>query len=431
MRIFFSFLVLLIFNSNFSAQNFTIDAHQRNRLEYRDGYRLLASDESKSNALINHRSRLIFNYKDSLIQFRFTPQIGRVWGENWTDMGSNNIHIFETWIQLNLTKSMGLKLGRQVLSYYDQRILASRNWSLRGASYDAALLMYNTKNTKINLGAMINNKRESLFLEFYDYENSFKYLGFLWAESKLPGGFKMNFINAIDMIQDPAAPEVMYGRNTAGLNLIFDSKYFGFRAGAYHQNGNSYIRLNKDRFEKRQLRAYSYNATAWIKPEKNTNISANIDVYSGHDWSKEGIDAGNFSGFNRILAGGHRNLGFMDYFISMDLREVNSAGIINPFLRLEHVLSNKLKIQATYHYFMLEKENLPTPDGFEKADINLGSEIDLIINYPINKIAYIEFALMGMFPGDTMKLLKSSGTAGRQSYFSYISLVVNPELWKK
>ena len=431
MKFFFSFLVLLIFNSNFSAQNFSIDAHQRNRLEYRDGYRLLASDESKANTLINHRSRLIFNYRDSLVHFRFTPQAGRVWGENWTDMAYNSIHIFESWIALNLAEGLELKLGRQVLRYDDQRILASRDWSLRGASYDAALLKYDKSNTKIHLGAMLNNKRESLFLEFYDYDNSFKYLGFLWAESKLPGGFKMNFINVIDMIQDPAAPEVMYGRNTAGLNLIYDGKSFGFRAGAYHQNGNSYIRLNKDRFEKRQLRAYSYNATAWIKPEKNTSISANIDVYSGHDWSKEVTDAGKFSGFNRILAGGHRNLGFMDYFISMDLREVNSAGIINPFLRLEHVLSNKLKIQATYHYFMLEKENLPTPDGFEKADRNLGSEIDLIIKYPLNKMANIEFALMGMFPGETMKQLRSSGTGGRQSYFSYISLVINPGLWRK
>jgi hypothetical protein len=431
MKIFISFIALLFFNNTFSAQNFSIDAQQRNRLEYRDGYRLLASEESNANTLINHRSRLIFNYKDSLIHFRFTPQVGRVWGENWTNMGSNSIHVFESWVQLNLAKGLDLKLGRQVLQYDDHRILASRDWSLTGASYDAALLKYEKSNTKIHLGTMINNKRESLFLELYDFDNSFKYLGFLWAESKIADGLKLNFINVTDMIQKPSAPHVMYGRNTAGLNLIYDRKSYGFRAGGYLQNGNSYVRLNKDRFEKRQLNAYSYNATVWVKPEKNTRLSVNIDVYSGHDWSNEGTDPEMFSGFNRILAGGHRHLGFMDYFASMDLREVNSAGIINPFIRIDRVFSNKFKIQATYHYFMLEKENLPTQDGFEKINRNLGSEIDLIINYPLNKIASLEFALMGMFPGDTMKQLRSSGTGGRQSYFNYIALVINPGLWKK
>jgi hypothetical protein len=180
------------------------------------------------------------------------------------------------------------------------------------------------------------------------------------------------------------------------------------------------------------VRAFAYNATLWVKPTDNFKISANIDTYSGQDWS---LSSNVFTGFNRLLAAGHNNLGFMDYFTTMDLMEVKWAGLDDFYFRAEANINEKLSLQGTYHYFMLNKPYLTSlnPSGFDKVDPNLGSEIDLVANYKVSKSFAIEATFMTMIPTQTLEKIKLTGTEKKFSFFSYISLLFTPRFieWQK
>ena len=117
---------------------FTVDGEFRTRAELRNGYKELASESNYLNLLSGQRSRLIMNFKDTGYSFRFTMQDARVWGQNG-NMGTNAI--YEAWAEISPSSNFSFRLGRQALSYDDQKILSSRNFSNSGASYDAALLI--------------------------------------------------------------------------------------------------------------------------------------------------------------------------------------------------------------------------------------------------------------------------------------------------
>ncbi len=429
-KITFTLLAVLVVGM-VSAKTFTVNAHLRNRTEHRNGYRMLRSENNNGHLLVSQQTRVGLNYSDTIISFRFSLQDARVWGQNWNNMSQNNIHLHEAWIAYNLNPSLNLKIGRQVLNYDDQRLIAPRNFSLTTNTYDAALLTYKAKGIDWHFVAMINNQNESNFLDLFDHPFSFKYVAYTWLEKSLGKNLKINAINFLDLSQNPQKADQFAARNTLGANLIFSEPKIGFRAGGYYQFGDSYVELSASNKPRRSLSAYSYNSTLWAKPSKDLRLALAVDVYSGHNWSTEGPQQ-NFTGFNRLMAGPHPHLGFIDYFTSMDLREVKRAGIVNPSLRADWYATNNLSIQATFHCFRLEKPYLPVAGGsFEKVEPRLGNEIDLVLNYKPQKWLNIEFGFMTALPTETMKLLKGTGTQTKFSSFSYLSLQFSPTLFAK
>jgi hypothetical protein len=433
-RIFYGLVVALsIIYLPVKAQ-FTIDGEFRSRGELRNGYRELASDVTHPAILVSQRSRLVLKYAESDFTFKFSAQDARVWGQNWGGMASNTIHIYEAWAGYKPHKNLLIKVGRQELKYDDQKIMANRNYSITGVTYDAALLIYTCKDNDLSVhwGSMINNSSEIKFLNYYG--NAFKYMSFLWSEKIFSEKARFNTLYFIDVTQNPDSPEKMYGRSTIGANGIFNpSKNFGARIGGYFQFGKHWMNFNGAMPNKEiSVRAFAYNATLWVKPTDNFKISANIDTYSGQDWS---LSSNVFTGFNRLLAAGHNNLGFMDYFTTMDLMEVKWAGLDDFYFRAEANINEKLSLQGTYHYFMLNKPYLTSlnPSGFDKVDPNLGSEIDLVANYKVSKSFAIEATFMTMIPTQTLEKIKLTGTEKKFSFFSYISLLFTPRFieWQK
>lgn len=434
MRINLYLVFFLLVAINFSAKaQFTIDGQFRTRAEMRDGYRSLASEATHPAALVSQRSRLIFNYSDSSFLFKFSGQDARVWGQNWNAMASNTFHLYEAWAGYKVNPNLLLKLGRQELLYDDQRLMATRNFSITGVTYDAALLIYSNKDKGLNLhvAAMVNNTSEVNFLDGYNFPLSFKYMSFLWVDKKLSDVVSVNAINFFDLSQNPADNHIMYGRNTLGSNLIFKlSDTFGGRVGGYYQFGNHWLDLGTYGASHKKINAYSYNVSMWVKPADKLKFSAHADTYSGHDWSG---DFDTFTAFNRLLAAGHAHLGFIDYFTSADLREVRWAGIHDLFVQGEYAFSQKLNFQATFHYFLLNKPHIriPGPDTYTTVSKGLGAELDLVLNYRVNKTLSLQASFCTIFPTESLESLKLTGTPNSDfSYYSYLSLLFTPKFLK-
>ncbi|MFP4555468.1 MAG: alginate export family protein [Bacteroidales bacterium] len=429
-RIIFLFIILFAISGNIFGQ-LTLDGQFRTRGEYRDGYSELSSDLNHPATLVNQRSRLILNYSESNFDFRFSAQDARVWGENWASMPNNTIHIYEAWGAYRFNEKLRIKLGRQELKYDDQRIMAARNFSITGVAYDAVKLVYNNEEGNLlHIGGMINNLNDTPFLDYYP---TFKYMLFVWGESVVSEGLKINALNFFDVSQNPAEPHLMYGRNTLGGNIIYShDNHFGGRLGLYYQFGNHWMDYaNYLGQERVSVSAYSYNSSVWFKPNDNLKLSLNIDTHSGNDWSEQ---SDKFTAYNRLLSAGHAYLGFMDYFTSADLREVQWAGIQDIFIRADAIITPKFNLQGTIHYLMLQKGYLPRPNPFNpwvEVDKGLGTEIDLVARYKVNSMFKLEAAYMVMLPTETMEQIKLNGNDAKFSHFSYVSVLFTPNFLKR
>ena len=78
-----------------------------------------------------------------------------VWGENrqiLPDDQNDSFAVFEAWANINLGKGWSTKLGRQVISYDDQRIFGGLDWAQQGRNHDAGLLKYKKDKFILDIG---------------------------------------------------------------------------------------------------------------------------------------------------------------------------------------------------------------------------------------------------------------------------------------
>src|SRR6187402_3530399 len=117
--------LLGVISTEMQAQELDVNLQIRPRFEYRNGYKTLLPYGQKGTSQISQRSRLNFDYKQDELKVKLTLQNTRTWGDvvpaSTTD--KNGIAVFEAWAQYNFTEKWSAKLGRQVLSYDNQRIL--------------------------------------------------------------------------------------------------------------------------------------------------------------------------------------------------------------------------------------------------------------------------------------------------------------------
>ena len=117
-------LGLMLACFQFASAQFTLDGQFRPRTEYRNGFQSLIPDGADAGFATNTRIRLNAGYQTETFKVYMSIQDMLVWGENPQIIpvdSNNSFSVFEAWASLKLTDNSGLKLGRQVLSYDDQR----------------------------------------------------------------------------------------------------------------------------------------------------------------------------------------------------------------------------------------------------------------------------------------------------------------------
>lgn len=153
-------MVLLFLSFNCSAQ-LIIDADIRPRFEYRHGFGNLFPDDADPGAFIEQRTRLNINYTIDNLKLGISVQDVSVWGDTpqiaRTD-DNNSFSLFQAWINYEFDSHWSTKLGRQVLSYDDQRILGGLDWAQQGRSHDAALIRFKNDRFKADIGFAFNQE---------------------------------------------------------------------------------------------------------------------------------------------------------------------------------------------------------------------------------------------------------------------------------
>jgi len=377
-----------------------------------------------------------------------------------------------------------VKIGRQEFVYDDVRLLGNLDWLQQGRRHDAILFKllnkgwqvdaalafnqntdafnYNgTYYTPANVPANVKDSKGFLVATPTGYiplvnsagistktgnpslvnppstnamDQNYKALQFLYAaktfkKTRIAALFVADHFGkyTLDSVQtsNVNAPGYVYGKrfNRGGVYSRFTggilansnlNKKMVLTAGYYYQFGKDKDGTSLNAYTTTVAIAYNVNRFSY---------AAGWDYLSGNDAFAASTTNHRF---DPLYGTPHRYWGYMDYFYVGTGSP--SGGLSNPFARLRYSSKNKNFIaELNYHYFSLAKD---------MKDVNgnaiskyLGSEIDLVIGYSLNKFTTIEWGFSVMAAAQSMEYAKNinPGTANLTGTWSYLMINIRPE----
>lgn len=188
-------------------------------------------------------------------------------------------------------------------------------------------------------------------------------------------------------------------RFTYGLMLnhtLGNASGFGkvaIQAAYYKQSGN-----NRDGVD---LNADHFTVSATYQKGK-FSITPGYDALSGNNAvSPSGKD----NRFDPLYGTPHKFWGYMDFFYAGTGSP--TGGLDNAYFKIKYS-SNLLSIGADFHNFSLNK-NMKKADG-TVIDKHLGQEVDLQLNYSMNKFTNIELGYAYLIATSSMPFAKAQAT---------------------
>ncbi len=423
-----AFFVIIIFcNQNLFAQNeneeLKINIQLRPRAEFRNGLFTPILEGQKPASFVAQRSRIGLTYsKNNKLKIGLSTQVVSVWGNDaQVQATANDVSLYEAWAQLYFNPEWSIKIGRQVLSYDDERILGALDWNNAGRKHDAALLAFEKNKFTANLAAAYNQNAEKVTGDFFDNSISqpYKSMEFLWMKYKFSDAFSASAL-AMNLAFENRIDSSLSHLQTFGGNVFYKKDKVNAMGTYYYQMGNN-----------PQKNSSSIKTNAWMASAKvdynfSKKFSAGIgsDFLSGKDMN---ASSRNISYFNPLYGTHHKFYGTMDYFYVSSGHD--NVGIWDSYVNLNLNSSEKLNWQLAFHHF----ESAATVIDYsgKQANSSLGNEADLSFKYTVMKDVNLIGGYSQMFTGNSMKYVKN--IAPNQSMkpvqnWVWLSININPNI---
>ncbi len=388
---------------------FSIQGELRTRAEYRHGYTTLPAPDADAAFFISQRSRVLFGYKTDNLSIGLTLQDVRVWGDEELTKDEPSIGLHEAWADIALSNALGVKLGRQELSYDDQRLLGSSDWTQQSRSHDALVLHLRSDGWKTDLGGAFNQKSAAVFGTQYTTTN-YKVLTFLWLEKEVATNLKFSLMGIADGLQKTDSTSDVAFRYTYGGNGEYNIEGFTLKATLYGQSGSD---RSKD------IAAYFASASVGYRHE-NMGVALGGDLASGTDASEKEKN----QTFNTLYATNHKLYGTMDYFTSLPSHTKN-GGLIDLYATLLYEPTQQIKLRLDAHSFSLAADIANPTSAGQTLDKALGTEIDLTATYIVNNIITVLAGYSQMFATESMEAIKG-GSRDETANWIWMSVSIKP-----
>ncbi len=403
----------------FAQAQFTLDGEFRPRTEYRNGFGSLIADDADAGFGISTRVRLNAGYATDAFKFYVSFQDIMVWGENRQILPydqNNSFAVFEAWAEINLGEGWSTKLGRQVLSYDDQRILGGLDWAQQGRNHDAALLKYKKNKFVLDAAFAFNQdySHPTGFIStgtgynttgFFSYKTmQMLYLKQAWENFS---GSLLLLNNGFQKFDTTSAPDGVSNLQTIGTHLDYKAGKFGLAANAFIQTG-------KRQGEVDVKGAHLLGLDLTYKATDKVGLGAGFEIISGND-----AGPGETGAFFPLYGTNHKFNGFMDYFYVGN--HVNSVGLFDV-----HVSAN-FKLNETSS-LLVKALNFSGEQDLPSGEKSLGTEIDLVYKKAFKGYALV-LGYSQMFATDGMYELKGiteDAAAGSQNW-GWAMLVIKPK----
>ncbi|WP_394774578.1 alginate export family protein [Flavobacterium sp.] len=412
-------LLVIVLSFDIQAQELDVNLQIRPRFEYRNGYKSLLLEGQEGTSQISQRSRLNFNYKQDELTVKLTFQNTRTWGDvtPTATADKNGVAVFEAWAQYNLTEKWSARMGRQVLSYDNQRIMGEMDWAQQAQSHDALVVSFHPKNHQLDMGIAYNSTAENNVQTPYKV-NTYKAMQYAWYHTAVSDlGISFLVLNTGYEYANPAAKLLVDYKQTFGTYLSYKTKKIDANLSFYGQTGKS---------TDMQVSAYDAAINFGYNITDSFKASLGYEFLSGKD-TNDGSSV--IKSFNPIFGTNHGFNGYMDYFYVGN--HLNNVGLQDAFLKLNYNV-NKWQFALIPHVFLSAADVVtPLPQG-EKLDPYLGTEIDATFGYTFKKDIVISGGYSQMFGSKTMEFIKT-GDASHTNNWAWLMISVNPRIfsWKK
>ncbi|WP_418262350.1 alginate export family protein [Flavobacterium faecale] len=444
-------IAFTLLSSNESQAQLSATGQIRERTEIRDGFGTLSKDGQKAALFNTQRTRFNLGYSGYRFKFFTALQDVRVFGQ---DASTNNrvttdpndgVLLHEAWLDLSLkdtidkSGNISLKIGRQEISYDDQKILGGLDWLQQARRHDAIVFKYSRKGWVFDAGLAFNQNRELSTGTIYTGVNTaypagtngigtmYKSFQYGYLSKKFFFGdisflyFKDDF-NRYSNVTSGTPPvttkvygEGVWSRNTTGLYFnVMPTRKLNLTGNAYYQGGH-----DKDG---NSISAKLASITATYQVNRKLFVGPGIDFLSGNDGTKAATQNNRF---DPLYGTPHKFWGYMDYFYVAS--GFGSQGLVNYFFKMKYNAKDKLTFSADVHGFE-SANNLA--GGLTKY---LGTELDLTMKYNITKIINLEVGYSVMKATNTMAsaAVKNVTNPNLTPQFGYVMLNIKPDFLAK
>lgn len=443
-------IVLALASQNDAKAQFTLTGQIKPRTEVRDGQGTLQKEGDDTGVHISQRTRLNAGYTGYRFKAFMAIQDVRVWGQdastiNRTTTDANDgFMLHEAWGELLLNdtiskiKNLSLKIGRQEISYDDQKVIGSLDWLQQARSHDAIVLKFANKSWIVDIGAAFNQNRELNVGTLYNgippvgtypagtnaigtmYKSfQYAYVGKKFYFGDLSFLFFKDDFNKYTTVAAVKTPiQGVWSRTTTGLFYnVNPTRKINLTGSYYYQGGR-----NKDG---RVLSANLASITSTVQVSRKLFVGPGIDYLSGTDGTKAVTADSRSNEFDPLYGTPHKFWGYMDYFYVAS--GFGRQGLMNYFMKAKYNASDKLTLFADLHGF--ESANKVSNGAGGTRTSYLGTELDLKLSYNFTKLINIEAGYSYMQATNTMSSVqvKNVTNANLSPQWAYVTLLIKPD----
>ena len=407
-------LVIVSMTVYAQVDSFKVNLDLRTRGEFDNGQKTLISKGKSPETTVLSRARFGFDYSFQDLEVVFSIQDVRTWGEAVTSSPKNQSLILnEAWAKYRLSKQIALKIGRQTLSYDDERLIGELDWVMQGRSFDAAkgIFVFN-KNARLEAVVAYNNDNndanDTYSKEIYDVseaDEKSKSLQILHYQYKGANQFQFSSILMNNIVQNASGNH--FDVLTTGINVKKYYKNFGLFGSAYYQAGKNTIGQVKS--------AYQFSVNADFIINKTFNTVLGTEWLSGKNFD---TNANNNRSFSPMYGTNHKFNGFMDYFYVGNY--FNGYGLNDFYVKTTTKFTPKSRLLTNLHAFTANGKLGGNNSAY------LGSELDMLFICRLNKDINISLGHSFIFAEDSLKMLKSVANAKSLQNFAWVGFNFSP-----
>lgn len=451
-------IALTALSQNEAKAQFTATGQIRERTELRAGQGTLQKEGDKAALFNSQRARLNIGFTGYRFKVFMALQDVRVWGQDassinrTTTEANNGILLHEAWgeIMLNDTistvQNLSLKIGRQEISYDDQKVLGGLDWLQQGRRHDAIVFKFANEGWIADVGAAFNQNKEGNTGTVYNgvptaygagtngigtmYKSfQYAYLGKKFSFGDISFLFFKDDFNKYTSVTSgtPAVTTKVYGegvwsRNTTGFYFNTNpTRKINIAGSLYHQGGH-----DKDG---RSVSANLASITSTLQVGRKLFVGPGIDYLSGTDGTKAVTATSQSNLFDPLYGTPHKFWGSMDYFYAAN--GFGKQGLLNYFFKAKYNIRDNLTLQLDVHGFQ-SANTLSNGTGGE-LDSYLGTEVDMLVKYNLTKMINIEagYSIMKATNSMASAAVKNVTNPDLSPQFAYVMLNIKPNFLAK
>jgi|TARA_B110000240_G_C13513141_1_gene461158 hypothetical protein len=312
---------------------------------------------------------------------------------------NGNFRVQEAWAAIKLSELWSFKVGRQPLSYDDQRILGGLAWAQQARTHDVGVLKYKNAGYAIDAGYSLNTTGSNTYGDhIYGTAALFSYreLAFIHANKKFG---KLNLSALLLNTTFQAGTEDQSSLVTAGIHAKIKFGKLGLAFNGYVQDGE---RIGNIAVKG----AYLTSLDATFAATAKIILLAGSEIISGTQ--------DNTAAFFPLYGTNHKFNGLMDRFYVGN--HAIGSGLIDFNFGAKFKLPKGYNLMTKFHYFKEESRSKNT----------LGQEVDFVIAKK-----YKGYSIVGgyshFFEDDSFPNPAGNPVANSTQNWAWLMLTIKPK----